>query len=109
MTAASLIEKGLDICKILTGRIALLKFSAQGNIEQHVIQFLALLCIMDKSGRFCTDSDVQQCLKYPVKPCHYKFQMPITIHFQIHFHIMNGAKCSINIISITSLSMGKRY
>ena len=37
MTAASLIEKDLDICRILTGWIALLKFSAQGNIEQHVI------------------------------------------------------------------------
>jgi len=32
-----------------------------------------------------------------LKPCHYKFQMPINIHLQIRFRIMNSAKFPINI------------
>ena len=71
MPAAGLIEKDLEICRILAGRIALLKLLAQGNIEQKVSQFLALFCIMDKSGHyqyvFYIGNDVQQWLKYPVE------------------------------------------
>ena len=71
MPAAGLIEKDLEICRILTGYTALLRFLAQGNIEQNVIQFLVLLYLMDKSGLyqyvFCIDSYVQQCLKYPIE------------------------------------------
>ena len=70
MPAEGLIEKDLKICRILTGSVALLRFLAQDNIEQNVIQFLVLLYIMDKSGLYqyviCIDSDVQQCLKYPI-------------------------------------------
>ena len=72
MPAAGLIEKDLEICRIFAGWTALLKFLAQGNIEQNVIQFLAaLLCIMDKSGHyqyvFCIGNDVQKCLNYIVE------------------------------------------
>ena len=38
------------------------------------------------------------------KPCHYELQMPINIHLQIRFRIMNNAKCPINIKSISSLN-----
>ena len=41
-----------------------------------------------------------------LKPCHYKFQMLVSIHLQIRYHLMNGAKCPINIKSIASLNIG---
>ena len=71
MPAEGLIEEDLEICRIFVGWTAPLKLLAQGNIEQNVIHFLALLCIMDKSGHyqyvFYIGNHVQQCLKYPVK------------------------------------------
>ena len=39
------------------------------------------------------------------KPCNYEFQMPINIHLQIRFPIMNSAKCPINIKSIASITL----
>ena len=42
------------------------------------------------------------------KSCH-EFQVPISIHLQICFVIMNGAKCPINIKSIASLNMGMPF
>ena len=45
-------EKYFEICRILTGWIALLRFLAQGNLEQNVIQFLVLFYIMDKPGHY---------------------------------------------------------
>ena len=60
-------NKTWKFVEFLTGCNCTLKLLAQDNIEQNVIQFVALPCIMDKSSGFCTESDVQQCLKYPAE------------------------------------------
>ena len=53
--------------------------------------------------------NVQQCLKYPVETCHYKFQLPIHIHLEICFCVMNGVKYYINIKFIAGFNMGKPF
>ena len=62
---------------------------------------------MDKSGLyqyvFCIDNNVLQRLKYSIETLivimNFR-QTLISIHLQIRFRVMNGAKCPINIKSI---------